>query len=69
VARHRCHQQPVHRPLGGLEQVGRLGCIEPAPAGRDRQLVMEWGAEAEEALDRLAKGQSEFGRDGAVLGG
>ena len=69
VTRHRGHEQPVHRPLGGLEQVGRLGRVEPAPARRDRQLVMERRAEAEEALDRLAEGQPEPRRDGAVLGG
>ena len=69
VARHRGHQQPVHRPLGGLEQVRRLGRIEPAPTGRDRQLVMERRAEAEEALDRLAERQAESRRDDAVFGG
>ena len=36
VAGHRRHEQPVHRPLGGLEEVGGLGAIEPGVGRRRR---------------------------------
>jgi len=68
MARHRGYEQPVHRPLGRLEQVGRFSRIEAATTGCDGQLVVKRRSEAEEALDRLAEGQPECRGDGAVLG-
>ncbi len=66
---HRRDEEPVHRSLGGLEKVGRFGGIEPAPASRDRELVVERQTEAEESLDGLAEREAERRRDPAVFSG
>ena len=69
VTAHRRHEEAVHRALGGLEQVGRLGGVEATAAGRHRELLVEWHPEAEEALNGLAERQPERRGDAAVLDG
>ena len=55
--------------LRGLEEVARLGRIEPLSPSGPRELVMEWRAEAQETLDRLAERQTEGQRHSPVVGG
>ena len=55
MATHRRHEELVHRPLGGPEQVAHLGGIEPPPACRQGELLLERRTEAKEPLDGLAE--------------
>ena len=69
MSAHRRDQQAIHRPLGGLEQISRLGGIEAATPGGRRELVVKGRPEAEETLDGLAERQSEPQGDRPVVGG
>jgi len=61
-------EQSVHRLLGALKEVRGLGSVEPAPPGRDGELVMERCAKPEKALDGLAEREPKPGRGPAILG-
>jgi hypothetical protein len=67
MAGHRRDEQSVHRPLSGLEKIGRLGRVEPTPPGGDCELVMKRGAEAQEPLHGLAEREPERCGDATVI--